>query len=272
MRPLLRSLSVALLLMFGCSQESEKILYKGPDFVFLDSKTQITLYENQKTPLLIPIKVSLAQTNNTEVTYEVVGDNILANYDYKVQTPNPIEIARSKYAAEISIMPIDNNIIQPETRTLYVRIKSINNPNLSAQVVREVQIHFLEDDCPPTVPRVSLWVGKVNVQGGNSTVTGTAEGGTGGICGGSMVVTANLFGPTNPSTTMTIILIQNPDVPTKGIASVVRFKLFQGVDTYEYEASGTYDEAGKTITLNFTVYDITDPTFNLTGTHIITPQ
>lgn len=259
-------------MFLGCSQEPDKILYKGPDFVFFDSKPQLSMYENQKTPLSIPVSVSFAQQNNTQVTFEVVGENVLASSDYKVQTASPVEILRSKYSSSISIIPVDNNIIQPEKRTITVRIKSIDNPNLSVQVVKEVEINLLDDDCPPTVPKISIWLGSVNIQGGSSTTKGTAEGGAGGICGGTLVVTGNLFGSSNPSSVMTIILTQNTSTPLKGFASVIRFPLFAGSTQYEYEASGAYDETAKIITLNYTVYDTTDPTFQLTGSHIITPQ
>ena len=84
-----------------------------------------------------------------------------------------------------------------------------------------------------------------------------------------MVVTGTFFGSTLPSSAMTIILTQSTLNPQTGTASVIRFPLFS---TYEYEASGNYDEVGKTITLNYSVYDAADPTFLLTGTHLITPQ
>lgn len=264
---------VAILLThFTCNQEPEKIIYTGPDFVFFDSKPQLSMYENQKTPLSIPLKVSLAQTENIQVTFEVIGDNVLSGSDYKVQTPSPVEITRGKYLATIAIVPVNNNIIQPEKRTITVRIKSVSNPKMSAQVITEVQIDLLDDDCQPSVPKVSIWVGQVNIQGGSSTTTGTGEGGAGGICGGTLVVTGNFFTNSNPSSRMTIILNQNSANPTKGFASVVRFPLFTGSERYEYEASGTYDETGKNITLNFSVYDTTNPTFQLNGTHLITPK
>ena len=264
--------TVASLTLWTCSQTPDRILYTGPDFVFFDSKAQISIYENQKTALLLPLKVSLAQKDNVQVSFEVIGDNVLAGTDYKVQTTSPVQIVRSQYSATIGILPVDNNIIQTEKRTITVRIKSVDNPNLSPQVITEIQINLLDDDCLPTVPKVSIWVGSVNVQGGSSTVTGTGEGGAGGICGGTLSVTAKFFGSNNPSSTMTIILTQNDTNPTKGFSSVVRFPLFTGSTRYEYEASGTYDENGKNITLNYSVYDTTDNTFLVTGTHIITPK
>lgn len=274
MKHTMRKILVAAITMIlcMCSQEAERILYTGPDFVFFDSKPQLTLYENQKTPLTISVKVSLAQTDNTEVTFEVIGDNVLAGSDYKVQTASPIEILRSKYGATISILPVDNNIVQSEKRTITVRIKSVNNPKLSVQVVKEVQISLLDDDCPPTVPKVSIWLGNVTIQGGSSSTTGTSEAGAGGICGGSLVVTGKFVGESNPSSTLTIIMTQNATAPTKGIASVVRGPLFSGGTQYEYEASGTYNETGKSIVLNYTIYDTTDKTFQVTGTNIITPK
>jgi hypothetical protein len=268
----LGGMAMILLAAVQCNQEAEKIIYKGPDFVFFDSKPQISIYENQKTPVKIPLKVSLAQSTDTDVTFEVIGDNVLPNSDYKVQTASPVSISRSSYGTFISILPVDNAIIQPEKRTITVRIKSVSNPGMSAQVVKEVQIDLLDDDCLPTVPKVSIWTGSVNIQGNGATTTGTGEGGAGGICGGTLVVTGPFFGASNPSSAMTIILSQDAQNPTQGFASVIRFPLFQGTDQYQYEASGTYSETGKQITLNFSVYDTTDPTFNLTGTHIITPK
>jgi hypothetical protein len=261
-----------MLAFIRCDESPDKITYKGPAFVFFDSKEQVSLYENQKTALKIPVKVSSAQNDNTQVTFEVIGDNVLINSDYKVQTASPVEITRGKYETSVSILPVDNSFIQPETRTITIRIKSVNNPNLSVQVVKEVQINLLDDDCGPTVPKVGIWVGSVNVSSGSSSSTGTAEGGVGGICGGSLVVTAKFFGDTNPTSTMTILLTQNATSPTRGLASVVRFPLFGAGSQYEYDASGAYDETAKSITLNYSVHDTTDPTFLITGTHIITPK
>ncbi len=266
----------ALLTLIKCDQTADKILYNGPAFVFLDSDTQVQLYENQKTPLKIPVKVSAAQQDNTQVTFEVIGDNVLLNSDYKIQTTSPVEITRGKFESSISIQPVDNNFIQPETRTITVRIKSVSNPNLGIQVVKEVKISLLDDDCAPTVPKVSLWVGSLSVSSGGSTAAGTGTGGVGGICGGSLVVEAKLFGNQNPSTTMTILMTQNPSSPTRGTASVIKFPAFgpeSSLKDYQYEASGAYDETAKTITLNFTLSNPSDATFvPVTGTNIITPK
>jgi len=264
---------IGLLTLFKCDQTPDKILYNGPAFVFIDTKEQVPLYENQKTPLKIPIKVSAAQPDNTQVTFEVVGDNVLINSDYKIQTSSPVEIIRAKYETSILVQPIDNNFVQPETRTITIRIKSVSNPKLGIQVVKEVQINLLDDDCAPTVPKVSLWVGNLTVSSPFSTETGTGEGGVGGICGGSLVVNSKLFGNDNPSSTMTVLMTQNPSSPTRGTASVIKFPVF-GPDTpYQYEASGAYDETAKTITLNFTLTNPSDPAFvTRTGSNIITPK
>ena len=266
-------LALAAGLTFTCSQNPEIITFAGPDFVFFDSKATVSMYENQSTPLTIALKVSQAQSAITKVTFEVIGSNVLQGSDFIVQTGSPVSIQPNKFSTSISILPVNNAVIQPETRTITVRIKSIDNPNLSAQVIKEVLINLLDDDCLPTVPKVSLWAGNVNIQGGSSTAsTGTAEAGAGGICGGTLVVTGKFFGDANPSSTMTIVMTQGTLNPTKGFTSVIRFPLFSPTSTYEYEASGTYDETGKNITLNFTVHDTSDNTFNLTGTHTITPK
>ena len=156
-----------------CNESPDKIVYNGPAFVFIDTKEQISLYENQKTALQIPIKVSSAQTETTQVSFEVVGDNVLLNSDYKIQTTSPVEINRSKFENSISILPIDNSIVQPENRTIKIRITSVNNPNLSVQVLKEVTINLLDDDCASTVPKVSLWVGNLSVSSPFGASTGT---------------------------------------------------------------------------------------------------
>jgi hypothetical protein len=140
-------------------------------------------------------------------------------------------------------------------------------------VVSEVLVTILDDDCLPTVPKVSLWVGKVSIAGGSSTAgTGTGAGGNGGICGGTLAVTGPFFGTNFPSSTLTIVMIQGVADPTKGLTSVARTQLFPDTTQYDYTAAGTYDETAKTITLNFTVYSTSDNSVAASGTHIITPQ
>ena len=97
-----------LMILFTCSQQSDRILYTGPDFVFFDSKPQLSLYENQKTPLTISVKVSKSQAENTDITFEVVCDNCLPGTDYNVLTTSPVEIFRGRYDATISILPVNN--------------------------------------------------------------------------------------------------------------------------------------------------------------------
>lgn len=261
----------AVLLTISCDEQPDQIVYTGPDFVFLDSKPQVSVYENQSTPILIPVKVNLAQTENLDVTFEVIGDNILKGSDYVVNTASPVEIPRNKYSANISISVINNAIIQPEKRLITVRITGIDSETLTVQVVQEVQIDLLDDDCDPSVPKVAIWTGEVNIEGYSGEIDpGVGEGGAGGICGGSLVVTGYFFGTSNPTSRVTINMTQNVSFPTKGIASVIRTPAFEGSTLYEYEASGTYDETVENITLNFTLYESGDPI--ITGTHIITPR
>jgi hypothetical protein len=257
-----------------CNQDPDRILFKGPDFVFFDTTPQLSVYENQTNPLIIPLKVSQAQAANTSVTFEVIGTNLLPGSDYVLQTPTPVQILRGKFEADISIQPKNNNVIQTEIRTLLVRIKSTDNPALTPQVISEVLVTILDDDCLPTVPKISIWVGKVSIAGGSSTAaTGTGAGGNGGICGGTLAVTGLFFGSNFPTSSLTVIMTQGTTDPTKGLASVARTQLFSSTTQYDYTASGTYDETAKTITLNFTVYDTTDNnSIAASGTHIITPQ
>ena len=85
------------------------------------------------------------------------------------------------------------------------------------------------------------------------------------------MVDGYFFGTNNPKSRITILMTQNSSFPTKGFTSVIRFPLFEGFTTYDYEASGTYDEISKIITLNFTVYYNPNHNDDFSGTHIITP-
>ena len=50
MERLINILFVAfLLLVIACSQEPEKIIFNGPNFVFLDSNKTLQVYETQKS-------------------------------------------------------------------------------------------------------------------------------------------------------------------------------------------------------------------------------
>lgn len=258
------------LLVFGCSQEPEKILFTGPQFVFIDSGKSLQVYENAKDPIALPVSVSLAQTENLQVTYEVVSEGMVVGSDFFVQSANPVSIQAGKYSSPIYIKLQNNAIVQPEERKITVRIKTVDPDNLKLDMVTEVVISVLDDDCAPTVPKVTTWIGDLSITDDSfGSGTGTGSGGAGGICGGSLTVNGYFFNSGNPPSTMTIKLLQNsPGSPT-GLVSVSRFQAFQSITQYEYEASGTYNETTKKIVLNYVLYNTSDNT-SFTGTQTIT--
>lgn len=261
---------IFLLLVMACSQEPEKIVFNGPNFVFLDSNKTLQVYENAKDPITIPVSVSMAQPGNTDVTYEIISEGMVEGSDFTVQSPNPISIPAGQYSVPLVITLTNNNIIQPEERMITVKIKSVNSDQLNIDVVKEVSLGVLDDDCDPTVAKVNIWIGDLSITDDNyGSGTGTGSGGAGGICGGSLTVTGYFFNTGNPSSTMVIKFLQSSPGSTSGLVSVARFQVFQSITNYEYEASGTYNEVTKKIVLNYTVFNTSDNS-SFTGTQTIT--
>lgn len=264
-------ISALLVSVFACDTEPEKVIFSGPQFVFFESEPNVPVLENVSAPLTIPLKVSLAQKQNVSVTFEVIGEGAVPDSDYEVISTSPLLITAGLYSTDVNIKILNNEVRQKEKRIVRLRITSVTPEELSAQVTKEVLIEIQDDDCANDVPQASNWIGNLTIRDGSSTTSGKGTAGAGGICGGSIVVDGNFFGSNNPASKMTINLIQKVLGSKTGIANVIRFKLFDGSDRYEYEASGTYTETGRTITLNYTVYDTVDPTLNFSATHIITP-
>lgn len=271
MERLINILFVAfLLLVIACSQEPEKIIFNGPNFVFLDSNKTLQVYENAKEPITILVSVSMAQSGSTDVTYEIDSEGMVEGSDFVVLSGNPVSIPAGQYSVPLVISLTNNDIIQPEERNITVKIKSVNNENLNIDMVKEVSISVLDDDCEPTVAKVNIWIGDVSITDDNyGSGTGTGSGGAGGICGGSLTVTGYFFSPGNPASTMVIKFLQSSPGSNSGLVSVNRFQVFQTIPNYEYEASGTYNEATKKIVLNYVVYNTSDNS-SFTGSQTIT--
>lgn len=265
-------ITVVILIAVGCSTEPDKVIFEGPQFVFFESEPNVPVLENVPDPLTIPVKVSLAQKQNVSVAFEVIGEGAVPESDYKVISSSPVLITAGLYSSDINIKILNNEVRQKEKRIIRLKITSVTPEELTAQVTKEVLIEIQDDDCANDVPQASNWIGDLTIRDGSVTAAGKGAAGAGGICGGSIVVDGNFFGAQNPKSKMTINLIQKVLGSKSGIANVIRFKLFEGSDRYEYEASGTYTETGQTITLNYSLFDTQDATKNFSGTHIITPQ
>ena len=264
--------SIMLLSVFACDTEPEKPIFSGPQFVFFESEPNVPVLENISAPLTIPVKVSLAQKQNISVSFEVIGEGAVPDSDYKVISTSPLQITAGLYSTDINIKILNNEVRQKEKRIIRLKITSVTPEELTAQVTKEVLIEIQDDDCTNDVPQAANWIGDLTVRDGGAASTGTGSAGAGGICGGSIVVDGKFFGEPNPTSKFTINLIQKVLGSKSGIANVIRIKAFTGIDQYEYEASGTYSETSKTITLNYTLYDLEDADFRRTGTNTIVPQ
>lgn len=257
--------------LLACSQEPDLILFTEQPFIFFDTIPQLDIRENATDPLKIPVKVSSTLSVPVTVTYEVVGDNVVPGSDYSVLSENPIIIQPGNFEKDILIEVHNNNVIQKEQRTITVRIKSIDPTDYKPEVVSEVSITVLEDDCLPDIAKVILWEGDVTISSDFGVDDGSAVANA-GICGGSLQVDGPLFGTNNPSSSMIISFLPKATGSDNGIATVANFQPFEGNDQYEYEASGTYNETTRQIVLNYTLIFVNDPASSFTGTHTITPK
>lgn len=258
-----------LLFFAACSEDAEPVIEQEEISIFFDSESKIEVKENDPTEIVIPIRISLSQEEAITVTYELIGQEVVSDSDFTLLSENPLIIPAGSTETAVRLRINDNNIVQPEDRNIYLRFRSIDKDFVKTAVPKEVLISIEEDDCAASISDVTLWIGPLTIQSGNETLEGTGAENSSGICSGSFNVKGKFVGDQNPESTLTVILEQNSVVTSKGTASVDRTKLFDFTSQYEFEATGTYDETTKKITLNYLFYDLNNSSNNFADTAII---
>lgn len=261
-----------LLLVVACSEDPEPEIIQEEITIFFDSESKIEIKENDGAEIIIPIKISLSQEEPITVTYELIGQEVVIDSDFTLLSENPLVILAGSTQADIRIKINNNDVVQPEDRNIYLRFRAIDKDYVKTAVPKEVTISIEEDDCSPDIADVRVWIGPLTIQGNNETLTGTGSENSSGICSGTFNVKGKFVGDQNPESILTVILQQDPINITKGIASVTRTKLFDFTSQYELEATGTYDESAKKITLNYSFFDLNNSANNFTDTVIITAE
>lgn len=258
-----------LLFFAACSEDAEPVIEQEEITIFFDSESKIEVKENDPTEIVIPIRISLSQEEAITVTYELIGQEVVSDSDFTLLSENPLIIPAGSTEASVRIRINDNNIVQPEDRNIYLRFRSIDKDFVKTAVPKEVVISIEEDDCLASISDVRIWIGSLTIQSSNESLDGTGEENSNGICSGSFNVKGKFVGDQNPESTLTVILEQDPLVTSKGVATVNRTKLFDFTSQYEFEATGTYDETTKKITLNYLFYDLNNTSNNFADTAVI---
>lgn len=258
---------------FSCGNEPEKILFKGPQFVFFEASEVVPLLESSPTVLQIPVKVSLARKDDVTVAYEIVNNNVTEGVDYEILSPNPVTIAAGEYETFIEVEVINNEVFESESRNFTITITDITGASSTPQVLGELTVEIVNDDCPAEIPKIVNWVGDLSVEDvGFGDVPGTGSAGPDGSCGGVLVVEGDLlaFGL---NSRINIVFTQDSEGATTGTVEVARDRFFTDDDFagYQYEAVGVYDEDTQEILMDYTFYR-PNGTIWFTGQHYIIPN
>lgn len=246
------------LILTNCGTEPDRILYKGSDFVFLESGATASILESSPTTLKIPVKVSTPQSEDIDVSFEISADGAVEGIDYELITPSPITIEAGEYTAYIEVEAINNTEYEPESRKFDITITDVSNSSIDKQVRTSISVEVVNDDCPDDVPKIAFWVTNLYVEDvgfAEGAAVGTA--GPAGSCGGVLVVTGDdtfAFG-VGPMR-ITLAFTQDSENPTTGTVTVAKGPYFADADysAYHYEATGVYDEETKEILLDYVFY------------------
>lgn len=258
-----------LLFVAACSKEDEPEIKQEEITIFFDSESKIKIKEDDDTEIVIPIKISLVQEEPITVTYEIIGQEVVNESDFILLSENPLIIPAGSTQTAVRIRINDNDVVQPEDRNIYLRFRSIDKGHVKTAVPKEVTISIEEDDCSSNTSNVSVWIGSLTIQSNNESLEGTGTENSNGICSGTFNVKGKFVGDQNPESTLTVVLVQDPITPAKGVAKVNRTKLFDFTSQYEFEATGTYDEATKKITLNYSLFDLNNSANDFSDTAVI---
>lgn len=256
----LRNIIIYMLLIIAitaCDNEPERILFTGPDFVFIESSATVPVLENSTSNLKIPVKVSFEQAQDVTVNFTITATGAVAGIDYNLVTASPVTIPAGQYQTFIEIEPIDNDDFEPNERSFTVTITEVGN--LDKQVRTSVKVVVVNDDCPAEIPKIVNWIGNLSAEDiGYGTVAATGEAGPDGSCGGVLVITGGDFiGSGGGDCRIIVKFTQDFEGSTTGTVEVTKGRIFvnDGLAAYHYEGTGTYDEDTGDLYIDYIFYD-----------------
>lgn len=265
-----RLLLVLFLFSLGCKDDAESPPKKEEFTIFFDNQSKLKIREDENAEIILPISLSETQPNPVVVSYETIGQEVVNGSDFEILSGNPITIPSGSKQTSITIKINNNEIVQPEQRAIYIRLRSTDQSNIKIAVPKEVVIEITEDDCSENVSSTKVWMGALKIQSQQETLNGTGMENASGPCSGSFNITGKLVGNQNPESTVTTILTQDTPGSKTGTATISRAKLFTFTSQYEIEATGNYNEGTKKITLDYTIFDLTNSANNFNDTLVIT--
>lgn len=261
---------VLFLFSLGCKEDVETIPKKEVVTVFFDSQSKLKVREDDTSEIVLPISLSAVQPNPVIVFYETIGQEVVNGSDFEIVSGNPLTIAAGSKQTSLTIKINNNEIVQPEQRAIYIRLRNTDQSNVKLAVPKEVVVEITEDDCLANISSTKIWIGALKIQSQNETLSGTGVENTTGLCSGSFNITGKLVGNQNPESTVTLSLLQDAPGSKTGAASIARAKLFTFTSQYDIEATGNYNEETKKITLDYSIFDLVNSSNNFNDTLIIT--
>ena len=238
----------------GCGDDAVEVL-KEPVSLRFDFPAQVPQKENNGTEIVIPLLLSEAQTSPVTIRFDIIGVEVVNGSDFSVLSANPVVIKPGDTGATVNILLNDNEVVQLEERSIFVRVRSVEPASVEVKLPAQVVIVIEEDDCPAHVANVEVWIGDVDIEGPFGPVVGVALENPDGLCSGKLNVRGRFFGSQNPESTLTIVFTQTTQGATSGTTAVVKGPLFTFSDQFQYEATGTYNEETGEIVLNFLLFD-----------------
>jgi hypothetical protein len=133
--------------LLSCDNEGEKIIFDGTPFIFFESGSKLSILENSTEVLEIPLKISLAQSKDVTIQLQITSSTAVVNSDFEILTPDVLTIKAGEYETDFKIRVIDNDVSESERRMINVKIVSVSD-GLDVQVLKEIEIEILNDDCP----------------------------------------------------------------------------------------------------------------------------
>jgi len=258
-----------LIFSVGCGKEEpvpEKII---PFNVSFDFPSKLDINEDDDSEIEIPIRLDLSQKEAVSITYETIEQDVVEGSDYSVLSDNPLVIQSGDFSALVKLRINNNNIVQPEDRKIYLRIRSVSLKQAKIGIPTDVVITIREDDCNETVALAKNWFGDLTIQGESDFTEATGLEHKSGLCSGKVDIEGQFVGGNNPESKLTVSLIKDQIVPSEGEAIIERSKLFDFTNRYEIEATGSYDEVLKKMVLNYSFFDLENNANNFESTIII---
>ncbi|WP_298148283.1 Calx-beta domain-containing protein [Flavobacterium sp.] len=263
----------------SCEQDNHDLFktYGETDVLTFVNTTEVISFTENVGQVRIPVALSVAQAQDVVVSLNVVDDTAVTGTNFTFQNLS-ITIPAGEFTGEFVLNVVDDVDFNEARRfkaTLATTAPNVSVGFEAALGTFEKTFLIANDDCPTNF---DLWFGPVDVEDvGFGSTPGVGGLNANGDCD-TIRIENNLPGVPSPTNEVYEIVLV-PDFPgattgTATVAATVSRVNASGALDAVYEASGTYDEATKTITLDYVLAAVNDAGATVgnfyTGTNVIT--